>query len=104
MTIDEATLSDLQAKHGEVYEITVDGHSIYVRKPTRPHYVAWKTESYDPQKRMYASENLLRSCTVYPEPKEFSAFLQREPFLADVFAGELLEIAGSLQKAEVKKL
>lgn len=104
MALDDATLSELQAKNGEVYELTVGEHTIYIKKPRRPQYVAWKSDANDDRKRPYAGENLLRSCCVYPDTKELAALLEEWPFLTEVFAGKLLEIAGAVQQAEAKKL
>jgi hypothetical protein len=104
MTIDEQTLAELQAKHDELYEITVGEHAVYVKMPSEEAYKVWKRSIMDEKKRPFAGDNLLRTCVVYPDTASFNALLTRRPFLTDAFANRLLELAGANEAGETKKL
>jgi hypothetical protein len=104
MTIDDATLAELQAKYDELYEITAGGEALYVKMPSQEAYRAFKAQVMDEKKRVYAADNVLRSCVVHPDVKTLNELLSRRPFLTEAFASQLLELAGMNQQVEAKKL
>jgi hypothetical protein len=103
--IDEQTIEDLKAKHGEVVHL-VDPETrteVVARKPPRAAYKRFRSMAFDPKKQADAAESLMVDCVVYPSRDEWNAMLEQYPALAETFAPEVLKLAGASQSVDAKK-
>lgn len=100
--IDEETLQELEAKHGEVLRLRVGKHEAVFRGPDRDIWRRWMTEIGDERTKAYAPDALVIACCVWPDKARFQAMLAAKPALSTTFAGPLQEFAG-LARAEVVK-
>lgn len=102
--IDEAKRQEILAKHPEAEVLTVGVHEIVVRVPGRAEYRRFKTLALDERRRVDAAETLVRDCCLYPDGNWLNDLLERQPALAEVFGGKLLELAGMSQEVAVRDL
>lgn len=100
--IDEATLQELEAKHGEVLHLRIGKYEAVFRGPDRDTWRRYMTEIGDERTKAYAPDALVSACCVWPEKARFQQMLAAKPALAASFAGPLQEFAG-LGRAEVVK-
>lgn len=94
----------LRAEHGEIYQLEAAGEAVIARPPTRAEYRRFRAKVLDEKGREAALETLTRACVVWPDTSAFDALLERKPALAEVFGAKLLELAGAVEEAELKKL
>ncbi len=104
MRPDERTIERLKAEHGEVYLLEAAGVAVVARPPSRAEYRRFRARALDEKNRADALEALTRACVVWPEQAEFDTLLEQKPALAEVFGAKLLELAGAVEEAEIKKL
>lgn len=81
----EDALQVVETKRGEVL----------VRAPKRGEWKRFKSAAINEKQRADATENLVRSCVVYPPEAEFSALLERFPALADSLGEIVVDLAGA---------
>lgn len=94
----------IKAEHGDVFEIESSGVSIIVKAPSRGAWKRFRTSAQNERQRVNAVGNLLRDCLVWPDHNAFEQILEKQPALEDVFAGEVVEIAGAAEATTRKKL
>jgi len=103
--MDEATLDDLRAAHGEIYALEEHPDVIF-RRPTAPQYKRFRASvvSNDPRRLANAAPDLCKDVVVHPTGKAYDEYMDRYPGLPDEIALQAQELArGSLQ-ARAKKL
>jgi hypothetical protein len=88
-------LEELKQKHGTVVVLEAGDYTVVVRKPTRAHWRRFREYASDPAKRPICAETLFRDCVVYPDAKALEAMLEDKPALAELFGGEVADIAGA---------
>lgn len=104
--VDEATLAELKAKHGELFQLraALTGDVVVVRRPPEPLWRRFRTQMMDPGKKAYAPEQMLLDCIVHPERKTVQAMFTALPGLVETFAGELATLGGAGQDVQKKAL
>ena len=100
----DEVVSALKDAHGELHQLEANGLVVIVRKPSRGEYKRFMSEGADDRKRVNASENLVRTCVVWPERKVFDQMLEEFPGLAESYGFQVLEMAGAVEEASRKKL
>lgn len=93
-SIDEATLKELQDKHGEVFVTDVAGREFVFRRATEIEYfrclgAASKDQAQVPR----AMHKLAHDCVIYPEMTAFSAIVTKAPGIALRIATEIMKVA-----------
>ena len=104
--LDPAVVAKHKAAHaGEVHLLTTkkSGIQVLCKTPGEGEWARFLDERGDPKMKGRALRNLFLSCLLAPDPKEFYQVLGTKPALAEVFANELVEIAGATEEAEAKK-
>jgi hypothetical protein len=108
MELDQKKIDELKAAHpgAKLHQLTPEGHDavFVVKPPTRAQWKRFRTESQDTAKRATAIETLCLDCVVHPPRAEFEQLLERLPGMAASLAGEIAEIAGTVEKFEKKEL
>lgn len=106
MALDDSTLNELKAKHGELFELRAEktGETVVVKRAPAPLWKRFRAQMTDPGKRPFAPEQLLRDSIVHPAPEAVDAMLARMPGLVETFTGELMEINGAGLSVEKKAL
>jgi hypothetical protein len=102
--IDEDTIRDLKAKHGELHMLTSGDAVVIVRKPTRKEYERFRANSSDPNKRDIAVASLVTTVLVHPDRAAFDKMLDAAPGLCEEFAEPVLELVGLTGQAQSAKL
>ena len=104
--IDEKTIAELKAKHGEslVAVSTPDGTEIVLRKPKRIEYDRWINQSE--KDGNVAAMQLAKACRVHPDESIFDSVLEKYPAIlrcTNGFVPSIIELAG-VGEAQAKKL
>jgi hypothetical protein len=94
----------LKADHGQLHVLEACDRAIIVKMPSRQEYRKFKTMGMDAQKRPDALEVLVKLVTVHPVRHELEAMFEQLPALAETFGGKVVELAGAVEDASVKKL
>lgn len=102
--IPQDVIEELRAKHGAIFSLKAGGYEVVVKAAGRAQYRKFKQMTADPLKRPDSIEGLFRDCVVYPEPKAVEEMLALKPALAEVFGGEVLELAGAAEEVEKNAL
>ena len=97
-------IDSLKAEYGEINAYPVAGYEFICRCPTDAIYKKFRTQIMDENKRMNASEELVRACVVWPEREEFSSILKKRPGIVETLLGELTDWAGLVKSVEKKEL
>lgn len=93
-TIDEAKLTELRAKHGEVFVTKQGGVLIAFRCATEPEYFRTLGASQkDAGTGPKAIADLASRCVVYPELTAFAEIVRRRPGIALKVGAEILKVA-----------
>ncbi len=92
--MDDKTLGELKAQHGEVHVLGGSGELVVVKPPTRAAWKRFKTWLSDDRRKADAFEALLVDCIVFPSRDEVDKMLDRKPALAEAFGNKLFELAG----------
>ena len=95
MPIDPQVFEQLKEKHPRAVSLTAGGDTIAVAPPTRPQWRRFKAAAADERKRPDALELILRDCLLYPDPQAFESMIEKRPALVEVFAEQVLELAGA---------
>lgn len=106
--MDQKKIDELKAAHPGV-KLTLfkpEGHDLeFVAKPpTRAQWKRFKTEAPETSKRATAIETLCLDCIVHPPRAEFEQLLEKMPGIAASLAGEIAELAGTVETFEKKEL
>lgn len=104
-TIDQKTLEELKAKHGEVHVLSAENAGIQVacRRVDRATYKRLKAELADVAKRATAFENLFLACVVFPDREAADRMLDELPALGDSFGTALWDKTIGAEDPSVKK-
>jgi hypothetical protein len=95
MAIDPKVFEQLKEQNPRAVSLTAGGDTVVVNPPSRAHWRRFKTAARDEKKRGDALEIILRDCLLHPEPHAFEAMIEKRPGLVEVFAEEVLELAGA---------
>lgn len=103
MPIDESTLAELKAKHGNILHVeTKYGHEVVFRVATYEEFNRFLEQHGDVQTRVAAVKNLLFECTVYPDNEGLQRILREKPGLLSKLTDYLTDFCG-LEKDAVRK-
>lgn len=85
------------ADHGEdaLQVVETKRGEVLVRAPKRGEWKRFKAAAINEKQRADATENLVRSCVVYPAEAEFTKLLDRYPALADSLGEVVVDLAGA---------
>lgn len=111
----EAEVAALKSQHGEELHALelcgalADGTplvTVVVRLPNRQEYRRFKdaAANRNGDARIKATEQLARSCIVYPSPERLEYVAEKYAAVLDSVAGELLELAGAQNNVAKKAL
>ena len=98
--IDPSIIDELKAKHGELHQLSSEHYTVIVRKPSRPIWRKFTDAIVDERRRVDAIERLFLDCVVYPDGSAVNAMLDAKPALAQIFGGEVADLA---RDGEVEK-
>lgn len=98
-------LAELKTKHPE---LSIVGHpklkqAVALIPVDRGSFKRFRAQATEPMKRAAATENLVKSCVVWPDKAGLDAQLERYPALVEVWGNELLEMAGIIDSADLEK-
>jgi hypothetical protein len=96
MALSEEQIQEFEQKHGKVAHCKAKSGAweAVFRKPTRPEYKRWRSQTANEATRADAQEILLTSCVVYPERVAFQALLDQYPAIPETCGtavGKLLD-------------
>jgi hypothetical protein len=98
--IEQKTIDELKAKHGELHQLSSPNFTVIVRKPDRQVWRKFCDAIVDERRRVDAVERLFLDCVVYPESAAVNAMLDSKPALAQQFGSEVADLA---KDGEVEK-
>lgn len=98
-------VEEMRTKHGEIRIVKAkdEKYVVIVKKITRDQYKYFRSMVADAKKKPDAGEWLFRKACVYPDFDAIEAMLADKPALADIFAGDALEMIGGTDELLVKK-
>lgn len=97
-------LAELESLHEEGHLLTgPEGHQVFVKRPGRKEWKRFQSGAEQPGKRLDAYEQLLQDCRVYPEKAKLDEMLESRPALGMLFGARVVDLAGMVGEAEVKK-
>jgi hypothetical protein len=99
-----ADVEELKAKHGALHSLSVGDAEVIVKAPRGEIWRRYRTQLLDEQKRIVATENLVRGCVVWPDKAGLDSMLDARPGLAEAFGRELVKMAGAGEDVEKKAL
>ena len=105
MTIDETTLADLKAKHGEVWVMEFDVGDVAIRAPSQGEVQCFQDGLLGDTKlnKRQSTEQLARSVVVHPSPDDFTAMLSKRFGILLRIGGAAAAIASSEESKDAKK-
>jgi hypothetical protein len=95
-------LSELEAKHGDLYLADTPQGPMYFRRPKRPEVMAAHAQQKKGQS-LYAGEEIALRCVVYPEADALKELFERFPLLSDTVGAAILTVAQGDESARVGK-
>ncbi|WNM70396.1 hypothetical protein [Myxococcus phage Mx4 ts27htf-1hrm-1] len=104
MSLTAEKIQELKSKHGDLRQLTAEGHTIVVRRPTEVEWDRHVTLMLDQQRRGQAPRALVETATVFPDKETLSALMTKMPGLASTFAAKIGEYVGSGLDVEKKDL
>jgi hypothetical protein len=102
--LDEKTIEDLKAKHGEIHLLELESAEVIVKVPDRDAWRRYRDMQRDEKRAAGAPERLLRDCCVFPDAAGLETLLAGRPGLVESFALKCQEIAGLSDKVASRKL
>lgn len=100
---------EIRKKHAGRDDIEVIKHPRYddqavARPPTDGEYRIFRQKLANPQDAALANDLLVDTCIIWPEKEAREQLFQRRPALREVWAAEILEMAGATRQATREKL
>lgn len=105
----EEKLQEIQQKHPRGALFTKGDIQLYCRKPSRGERIAFLSslmvdDKKSAERRALAIEKLVRSITVFPEPRELDELYEEYGFALDRMGGDIMDwLSGGDDAVEVKK-
>lgn len=96
-------LAALKGEHGQVHELYNEHASIWIKRPRKAHFAAWKADMNNEQRAEVAGEALLRSVLVHPPMDKFNELLELFPAITGNLADQALHIIGASTAANHRK-
>ena len=100
--MNDATVSELEAKHGPILSLESEFGEAAFRVPTAVEWQRFIDELADAETRGRAARNLVVACRVHPSAEDFIALIGSRPGLVQAFGNQLTDFAG-LKKVEIRK-
>jgi len=105
MTIDDITLADLKAKHGEIWTLSFDVGDVAIRAPNQGEIQCFQDGLLGDTKlnKRQATEQLARAVVVHPSADDFGAMLTKRFGILLRIGGAASAIASSEESKDAKK-
>lgn len=104
--IEPSIVERLKAAHpeSELLVLAGAGFTVVAKSPGKKEMDLFRSTMFDEKRRAGALERFVRVCLVYPAPEEVTSILDLKPGLVERWAEKLLELGGSNEELQVKKL